>query len=328
MLSMGHLLPEAINLMASTTEGEGGGMQALVYSLAGFMVMLFIEKVAFDVDHGHGDEDDEEIDLSGLLPERVKSSANAAAATVCRTHNEEANPQGADSVKSVSSAVTTGGVRSRSSSKATPLSWMNSSVVLCFAMSIHSFLEVSDYTSTDGGREVHLNSFSWSVIPFSIPNFHGLFLHTLVLSCPVDVLYSLLYFKTGCSPGLGHRLHICRDDDDLHRPAPARRIHGPASLLPEVRHVQALHHDVAGWFQLRRPGGSLHRAARECAGKHAGRGGGDGRDCGNLHLCGCNGGELRRNNLPPHPPPHHPLPPLRAPPQLTFTIRSITFPLF
>lgn len=45
MLSFGHLLPESIAAMSKNA--EEGGTKALVYCLAGYMAMLFIEKVAF-----------------------------------------------------------------------------------------------------------------------------------------------------------------------------------------------------------------------------------------------------------------------------------------
>lgn len=67
MLSFGHLLPEAIETAVSGGHHHHGhnhvhhdhghdhsGFNVLVYALVGFMAMLFVEKVAFNVAHSHG----------------------------------------------------------------------------------------------------------------------------------------------------------------------------------------------------------------------------------------------------------------------------------
>lgn len=99
MLAFGHLIPEAIEAFSS---GDDHGNKALLYVVGGFLLMLFVEKIAFNLEP-HAVEDTE--------TELKKTVTALSSKTAGKTVSKQSGPK------------------------------LNSAMILCFAMSIHSFFE-------------------------------------------------------------------------------------------------------------------------------------------------------------------------------------------
>lgn len=129
MLAFGHLLPEAINAL-STSSDSINSHKALVYTLLGFMVMLFIEKVALSHEHHEINIEDEQQSNTHSITSLIKSNSNIG------TNNN------------ISNTITTTSYSSINNN-----SGIKSAIALCGAMSVHSFFEAAalglttDYTS-------------------------------------------------------------------------------------------------------------------------------------------------------------------------------------
>lgn len=119
MLSFSHLIPEAIDSFATSS---ANGYQAVYYVLFGFMAMLFVEKVAFDADHHISDSEEEVVS---------PTSSPISIATVSLDSADGKTPS--------SPALTT----LSPSGKTTSSFKLNSAIILCLAMSIHSFFEAA-----------------------------------------------------------------------------------------------------------------------------------------------------------------------------------------
>eukprot|EP00981_Chlorochromonas_danica_P002271 scaffold440_cov277-Ochromonas_danica.AAC.5 len=117
MLSFSHLIPEAIDSFATSS---GNGYQAVYYVLFGFMAMLFVEKVAFDADHHNLSDSEEEV----VTPPPISIATVSLDSLDGKT-------------------TTTSPVLTTPSNKTTSSFKLNSAIILCLAMSIHSFFEAA-----------------------------------------------------------------------------------------------------------------------------------------------------------------------------------------
>jgi len=119
MLCYGHLLPESISLLlsASDSSSDSGSSsinnkvitKALLYCLFGYMLMLFIEKVAFNTSH-HNHENNNDCEINNS----INRSSSITSTSDSRNKNDSHNS-------------TSGSVKS--------------AIALCSALSIHSFFE-------------------------------------------------------------------------------------------------------------------------------------------------------------------------------------------
>jgi len=121
MLCYGHLLPESISLLLSASDSSSGSnsssinnkviTKALLYCLFGYMLMLFIEKVAFNTSHhNHENNNDCEISYNNNSINR-SSSITSTSDIINKNDNHNSN------------------------------SGVKSAIALCSALSIHSFFE-------------------------------------------------------------------------------------------------------------------------------------------------------------------------------------------
>jgi zinc transporter 1/2/3 len=108
MLSFGHLIPEAMSAF-SELGMKNGPQESLKFTLLGFLLMLFVEKVAFSthIDEGELLEDEKNAVLEVVGPP-------PAALAVSPT---------------IGTATSKGSFQ------------LNSAIILCIAMSVHSFFE-------------------------------------------------------------------------------------------------------------------------------------------------------------------------------------------
>jgi zinc transporter ZupT len=122
MLCYGHLLPESISLLLSASDSSSDSSsssinnkvitKALLYCLFGYMLMLFIEKVAFNTSHhNHDNNNDCEISYNN---NSINRSSSITSTSDSRNKNVNHNS-------------TSGSVKS--------------AIALCSALSIHSFFE-------------------------------------------------------------------------------------------------------------------------------------------------------------------------------------------
>lgn len=120
MLSFGHLIPHILQ-ESSAVSGYG----ILYYVVAGFLAMLFVEKVAF----GHDDHDH---DCSSHSSTSIKPEFNPSTpkASLCGLKQKLS---GSQTVVKTESSPTVAVRR--------PWFKVNSAQILCFAMGIHSFFE-------------------------------------------------------------------------------------------------------------------------------------------------------------------------------------------
>lgn len=133
MLCYGHLLPESISLLlsASDSSSDSGSSssisnkvitKALLYCLFGYMLMLFIEKVAFNTSHhNHDNNNDCEISNNNI---NDKYTSNYNASKINRS----------------SSITSTSDSRNKNDNHNSN-SGVKSAIALCSALSIHSFFE-------------------------------------------------------------------------------------------------------------------------------------------------------------------------------------------
>lgn len=120
MLSFQHLLPEAVRSMAAGVSGEG--THVIVYALAGYMAMLFIEKVAFVT---HTTSDDIALVNAGYTPMQQQHSSQS---------HSIYNSGGKDTLQQ---SLSVGQNHVDHSNR------QNSAIALCCAMSVHSFFEAA-----------------------------------------------------------------------------------------------------------------------------------------------------------------------------------------
>ena len=122
MLCYGHLLPESISLLlsASDSSSDSGSSssinnkvitKALLYCLFGYMLMLFIEKVAFNTSH-HNHENNNDCEIS-YNNNSINRSSSITSTSDSRNKNDNHNSN----------------------------SGVKSAIALCSALSIHSFFE-------------------------------------------------------------------------------------------------------------------------------------------------------------------------------------------
>jgi zinc transporter ZupT len=130
MLCYGHLLPESISLLLSASDSSSDSSRssslsnkvitkALLYCLFGYMLMLFIEKVAFNTSHhNHDNNNDSEISNSNNN-DKYTSNYNASKINSITNTSDSRNKNDDDNSNS--------GIKS--------------ALALCSALSIHSFFE-------------------------------------------------------------------------------------------------------------------------------------------------------------------------------------------
>lgn len=131
MLCYGHLLPESISLLlsASDSSSDSGSSsisnkvitKALLYCLFGYMLMLFIEKVAFNASH-HNHDDNNDCEISYKNNDKYTSNYNAS------------------KINRSSSITSTSDSRNKNDNHNSNSS-VKSAIALCSALSIHSFFE-------------------------------------------------------------------------------------------------------------------------------------------------------------------------------------------
>ena len=120
MLCYGHLLPESISLLLSTSGSSRSSdsdsnkviTKALLYCLFGYMLMLFIEKVAFNTSHHNHDSDNND-NNNNVSNHNTSSKINST--THSNNNDDSSNSNSSSSIKSA--------------------------IALCSALSIHSFFE-------------------------------------------------------------------------------------------------------------------------------------------------------------------------------------------
>jgi solute carrier family 39 (zinc transporter), member 1/2/3 len=114
MLSFGHLIPESIITLGQLSNDPNYGFRALMYVVIGFLTMLFVGKVAFQHTEDHT-----------LSPETLQ---------VIRQEKQQQHGK----KNSLVVDITPSTLLQQRQTK--PFS-INSAMILCFAMSIHSFFE-------------------------------------------------------------------------------------------------------------------------------------------------------------------------------------------
>lgn len=122
MLTFSHLIPESLN---STKNGIDINYQPLNYVIFGFVLMLFVEKV-FSGEYGS---------LESTVSQALRGEVSVNTAVVDRICHE-----GIEKAKEVINLATSP-LNPTPPIKTSPSFKINSAVILCLAMSIHSFFE-------------------------------------------------------------------------------------------------------------------------------------------------------------------------------------------
>lgn len=111
MLSFGHMIPHAIEQMVSLGQPQS---RALMCALGGYLLMFAVEKMAFDHSHNHD-----------------------------HSNNTKLDTKGCNSILHTSSAATNINTATDLSARLYSLPSLNSAVLLCAALSAHSFFEAA-----------------------------------------------------------------------------------------------------------------------------------------------------------------------------------------